>query len=242
MQCCGSGSGFGTEINVLDPNSNQDPKLAKKNLKTGALFSGRNKEVHAIIHISHLQVVVRRVVDPCHFGTDQDLRIRASYQWIQLRILHLVRCQVTELREGSLFYDWRWGWLNILVPKKRSFGKFLIFIQIKDSYPDSNPGFESGFESRFGTGFESGSGAKTNFRPDPDPKPDPKLLFQIRNIATSQHWITTRGQIHWGHVSWSTTLVLKSNRSARLFIHSFIHSVGATVTSYVKEWGIAMRL
>jgi hypothetical protein len=48
-----------------------------------------------------------------------------------------------ELMKASVFML-KMGLRKILV--KKSFGQFLIRIQIQDSDPDSNPGFESGFK------------------------------------------------------------------------------------------------
>ncbi len=53
------------EINVMDPDS---------------------KVVYTIIHISHLQVVVRSVVELRHFGRDPDPGIHASDQWMRIRL------------------------------------------------------------------------------------------------------------------------------------------------------------
>ncbi len=62
-------------------------------------------------------------------------------------IAHFVRSQVTELREDRLFmFEDEAAW-NLC--KKRSFGQFLICIQIQDSVSiqDSNPHPKSGFKS-----------------------------------------------------------------------------------------------
>jgi hypothetical protein len=88
-QCCGSASG---RIQNIWPDS-----IRNGNKRFGSGFGSGFES----------GTVVRSVVDPRLFGKDPDLRIRASYKWIRIRIrqiyAHLVRSQVTELREGSLF-------------------------------------------------------------------------------------------------------------------------------------------
>ncbi len=59
----------GTEIKVSDPDSNPvsnpDPKLdPKKFFKKEPYFKAEIRKFRTIIFFSHLQVVVRRVVDP----------------------------------------------------------------------------------------------------------------------------------------------------------------------------------
>jgi hypothetical protein len=59
----------GTKINVSDPDSNPvsnpDPKLDQKKIfKKKPYFKAEIRKFRTIIHISHLQVVVRRIVDP----------------------------------------------------------------------------------------------------------------------------------------------------------------------------------
>ncbi len=93
-----------------------------------ALFSGRNKVGFILLYKFHiLQVVVRSVVDPRHFGMDPGPRIRASYLWIRIRILQIYCAPCSYL-------VWRWGWEKILVQKKK-------FWPVSDL--DPNPGFGS---------------------------------------------------------------------------------------------------
>ena len=108
-------------------------------------------------------------------------------------IAHLVRSQVTELRESSLFIFElrRWGWVKILEQKKtevlasfwsRSESRIRIRVRIWDPNPDSNPDLD----------------------PDSNPDPNPKLTSgririrdRIRNfVSDPQHWWEGSCRLH----------------------------------------------
>ncbi len=102
-------------------------------------------------------------------------------RWIQIQIRI----------SNTAFYVWRWGWVKLLVQKKReNLANFWV-------------GSESRIQIRFNFGIQIRIWiwswiriqiqieSKTNFRPDPNLKPDPRLLFRICNtgIHPLLHWL-----------------------------------------------------